>query len=83
VKGPSPLAAWLTFTLYIGAANFDATPNERARLRNVIPPMLEGLKAGTVTAKEILAKVEEIMPPEWTPSDPWKTQIVRLWDGGR
>ena len=77
----SPMVAYLVFTLYVGAARADASPEQLARLRSEFVPMLKGFREGTIDKKEMLTKVDEIMGKDWHVPEPWSTQIIRLVKG--
>lgn len=65
-------------TMLMGAALHDATPEQVARLREEAKPLVHGLTerddAGRylVDWADVEAKVREIMPPGWGPSEEWK-----------
>lgn len=69
----------LLVVMFIGAANQDATPEQRARLRGeALPP----LKDETLTAAQAYEKTVRtaaaIMGPDWRPRGEWDEWITAL-----
>ena len=69
---------WLAFTLYVGAANYDANPQQREQLRDRIRPLLEEMKEDGEAAKQVLVEVGSIMGSEWRPTGDWDTVIKNM-----
>jgi hypothetical protein len=77
----SAFAGWLAFLMFVGAAKADATPEQAARLKSAVQPMIADLRAGG-DPRPILAAVIEAMGPEWTPSGEWRAWIDSLTKEG-
>lgn len=69
---------WLAFSLYIGAANAEATPAQRTLLRTALPPLIQELRVSREAALPILQAVTRIMGPGWRPTGDWAHQIDLL-----
>lgn len=85
---PRSVAGWLSFTLYVGAANADATPDQRDQLRERLGPLLPLIKSSNPgvwrpAAADILNAIGEVMGPDWRPRDEWNDQIKLLLTEGR
>lgn len=74
-------SGWLAFVMFIGAAKADATPEQAARLRDAVQPLIDDLRAGG-DPTPILAAVVEAMGPDWTPSEEWRVWIDGLTASG-
>lgn len=68
----------LALTLYVGAANHDATPEQRQRLRETVMPEMRQVYAPTGDESTVRAAVLEVMGADWAPSGDWKRQIDAL-----
>jgi hypothetical protein len=70
-------AASLNFTLFVGAARQDATPEQVSMLRAQVTPLLDAYKdTGDETA--VREAVHRIMGPQWKPNRDFRTAIVEL-----
>jgi hypothetical protein len=69
--------ASLAFTLFVGAARYDATPEQVSMLKAQIIPLLVAYKEnGDETA--VREAVHRIMGPQWKPNVDFRRQIVEL-----
>lgn len=71
------VAKTLGFTLYIGAARADATPEQVDRLKTGVMSELD-LYRRTGDDRPIRKKILEIMGENWEPSGDWKRTIDAL-----
>lgn len=68
-------AGWLAFTMYVAAANYDATPEQREELRFRIRPLLFQLKEESWVAEIIMRQLHEVMGLDWRPTGAWAQYI--------
>jgi hypothetical protein len=69
---------WLAFTLYLGAAVAEATPDQRAALQREVKPLIAELRESNAAAPKILNVVTRVMGPEWHPTGEWEQFISNL-----
>lgn len=69
--------ASLQFTLFVGAAVYDATPEQRSMLQAQVTPLLVGYKE-TGDETWVREAVHRIMGPQWMPNTDFRRQIVEL-----
>jgi hypothetical protein len=71
------LADGLAFTLWVGAANADATPEQRRRIQDSIPIALEHY---VVDGDEMPVRtiIQIVMGPDWKPTGEWADFIASL-----
>lgn len=70
----------LAFTMYLGAANWDATPDQRVRLRAAVLPLLPQYKIDGDTGP-VEGAVRAVMGPQWSPSGEWAAMLVSCGRG--
>lgn len=70
-------AASLAFTLFVGAARYDATPEQASMMKAQIPPLLEAYK-DTGDERHVREAVHRIMGPQWMPNNDFRRTIVEL-----
>lgn len=66
------LSRALAFVMFAGAAKEDATPDQRDRLRKVIPPLLDHYKAGRIQEDDVRRAIRKIMGQDWRPGPKWR-----------
>lgn len=71
-------AGYLAFTIWVAAAIYDGTPEQRQRLQDEVRPMLKDLRDDKITIEPILDTVTDIMGEEWAPKNEWKAWIDKL-----
>lgn len=74
-----PIRRAMVVLMFVGAANADATPEQRARLRDeVLPP----LRDESIPARDAYVRaarvVVDVMGPEWRPAGEWDEWITAL-----
>jgi hypothetical protein len=69
--------------LFIGAANKDATPEQRARLKTEALPILRDTPDPKEAMASAVLKTAEVMGPEWRPAGEWDEAITNVlgWSG--
>jgi hypothetical protein len=60
----------LAFTTYVGAANWDATPEQRAALRDQVVPLLKAFKEDG-KEEAVFTAIRHVMGAAWRPSGDW------------
>lgn len=65
----------MAFTLYVGAARFDATRDQAALLRETVLPLLVQYQAGEIHQDVVFRQVEQVMGPDWNPSATWAARL--------
>ncbi len=71
----SEIQKGLLMTLTIGAALEDADRPRTERLRSEVRPVMDATYVETGDTQQVIAKVEEIMGPDWEPGARWKSYI--------
>lgn len=79
----SSLGGWAAFTLYIGAAHNDATPDQRELLRAKLPPYLDRIRnddpaVWKPAVEDLLKAVNAVMGPDWGPTGEFDEWIRKL-----
>jgi hypothetical protein len=70
-------SASLAFTLFVGAARYDATPEQVSMLKAQVVPLLDGYKeTGDETA--VREAVHRIMGPQWKPNADFRRTIIEV-----
>lgn len=64
----------LRFVFYLGAANADATPEQRSVLHERIKPMLAQFRQDGKVAP-LVAAIRDVMGLEWQPTGQWARAI--------
>lgn len=64
--------------LFIGAANKDATLEQRGRLRDEALPILKDTPDPREAMAGAVLKTSEIMGPEWRPEGEWDEAITNV-----
>jgi hypothetical protein len=62
----------LALTMLVGAANWDATPEQREKLRTRLTPLLQRYKEDGNEA-HIRAALRDVMGVQWKPTGDWAT----------
>lgn len=83
------LGGYVAFTLWIGAAVHDATPDQRRLIQTQCRPLIErarevsgNAEEWALVAKSIMMTVNHIMGPKWPgPQGEWLEQIERMVKG--
>lgn len=72
------IAPALLVVMFVGAANADATPEQRERLRTTV----SFLRDRSLTASEAYVKAvkhtAEVMGPDWRPKGEWDETITNI-----
>lgn len=79
----SAVAKWLVFSLYFGAAMHDASPTQRASLRNCMEPVLRNLRSDDPdvwkpAVRNAFEVITVIMGEQWEPTGAWADNINSL-----
>lgn len=87
-NGSHPVAGWLAFTMFLGAAWNDATATQRQELQRHLNPALTQLKQDDLNAEQvryllrtILVYTQTIMGPSWEPTGEWMAVIQAMLKG--
>lgn len=71
------LTEGIAFTLYMGAANFDATEDQRDLMRSAIEPaLLHYVNTGDETPVRTIIQI--VMGDQWKPTGQWADYIASL-----
>lgn len=70
----------IRFVIFVGAAYHDATEDQRQKLNDKLPPLLDIYKE---TGREALVRIaiRDILGQQWAPSGDYKKQIDELRGG--
>jgi hypothetical protein len=83
----STLGAWLSFTLYFGAAMHDASSAQREALRTAMSPVLQHLRSDDPevwkpAVRNAFGVIHQVMGAQWAPQGEWARQIDLLLPKG-
>lgn len=71
----------LTVVMFVGAANADATIEQRARLRDeALPPLKDDALTPGEAYRKTVTTAAAIMGPAWRPKGEWETWLLALLD---
>lgn len=76
------VGAAMAVVMFVGAANDDAGPEQRARLREAIKPLEDESLTASQAYETVMRQTVEIMGPDWRPSGEWDEWITALLADG-
>jgi hypothetical protein len=75
--------AALTVVMFVGAANSDATPEQRTQLKDAIAPLSDKSIPASDAYAQVIRRTADVMGPEWRPSGEWAEWITALLEESR
>lgn len=70
----------LVVVMFVGAANADATPEQREQLKEAITPLRDQDLTASEAYKAVVYGVADVMGPHWRPRGEWEEWITALLD---
>lgn len=71
----------LTVVMFVGAANADASPDQRALLKDAIKPLRDDSLTPSEAYVAVVLGTAEVMGPDWRPTGQWDEWITALLEG--
>lgn len=72
------IARAMVLLTWVGAANHDATPEQRAQLREVIRVLRDDSVPTAKAYEQVIRETAAVMGPDWRPTGEWAAQIESL-----
>ena len=68
----------LLVVMFVGAANKDASPEQRARLKHEALPLLRDTPDPREAMVNVVLKTAEVMGEDWRPTGEWDEAITNI-----